>query len=133
MKKRGQVSLNHARIWYFDVMPRPPRADEANGLYHALNRGNLRSTIFHKEGDYAAFEQILSEGLRRYSIKLFAYQLMPNHYHLVLRPEMDGEMSRFMKWVGGTHTMRYHAHYHTAGQGHVYQQRYKSFPIQAAL
>ena len=130
MKKRGQVSLNHARIWYFDVMPRPPRADEANGLYHALNRGNLRSTIFHKEGDYAAFEQILSEGLRRYSIKLFAYQLMPNHYHLVLRPEMDGEMSRFMKWVGGTHTMRYHAHYHTAGQGHVYQQRYKSFPIQ---
>ncbi|MCA9195858.1 MAG: hypothetical protein KDB03_29050, partial [Planctomycetales bacterium] len=71
MKKRGQVSLNHARIWYFDVMPRPPRADEANGLYHALNRGNLRSTIFHKEGDYAAFEQILSEGLRRYCIKLF--------------------------------------------------------------
>lgn len=39
-------------------------------------------------------------------------------------------MSRFMGWVGGTHTMRYHAHYHTCGYGHVYQQRYKSFPIQ---
>jgi hypothetical protein len=39
-------------------------------------------------------------------------------------------MSRFMGWVGGTHTMRYHAHYHTSGLGHVYQQRYKSFPIQ---
>jgi len=39
-------------------------------------------------------------------------------------------MSRFMGWVGGTHTMRYHAHYHTSGMGHVYQQRYKSFPIQ---
>jgi putative transposase len=111
-------------------MSRPPRADEANGLYHALNRGNLRATIFHKEGDYAAFEQILSEGLERYQVALFAYQLMPNHYHLVLRPHVDGEMSRFMKWVGGTHTMRYHAHYHTGGQGHVYQQRYKSFPIQ---
>lgn len=111
-------------------MPRPPRADEANGLYHALNRGNLRSKIFHKEGDYAAFEQILKEGLERYSIELYAYQLMPNHYHLVLRPGIDGEMSRFMKWIGGTHTMRYHAHYQTGGQGHVYQQRYKSFPIQ---
>lgn len=55
---------------------------------------------------------------------------MPNHFHLVLRPLVDGEMSRFMGWVGGTHTMRYHAHYETSGMGHVYQQRYKSFPIQ---
>lgn len=111
-------------------MPRSPRADEASGLYHALNRGNLRATIFHKDGDYVAFEKILAEGLKRYRMELFSYQLMPNHYHLVLRPLVDGEMSRFMKWVGGTHTMRYHAHYHTVGLGHVYQQRYKSFPIQ---
>jgi len=112
-------------------MPRPPRADEAGGLYHALNRGNLRATIFHNDGDYLAFEKILAEGLDRYRVELYSYQLMPNHYHLVLRPLVDGEMSRFMKWVGGTHTMRYHAHHHTGGLGHVYQQRYKSFPIQA--
>ncbi|MBC8353148.1 MAG: transposase [Planctomycetes bacterium] len=111
-------------------MPRPPRADEAGGLYHALNRGNLRADIFRKEADFVAFEQILHEGLQRYEIELFSYQLMSNHYHLVLRPLMDGEMSRFMGWIGGTHTMRYHAHYHTSGLGHVYQQRYKSFPIQ---
>jgi putative transposase len=111
-------------------MPRPPRADEANGLYHALNRGNLRATIFHKDNDYIAFEQILAEGLERYRIELFSYQLMPNHFHLVLRPLVDGEMGRFMKWIGGTHTMRYHAHYQTGGLGHVYQQRFKSFPIQ---
>jgi putative transposase len=107
-----------------------PRAHEAGGLYHALNRGNLRATIFHKVGDYVAFENILGEGLERYDIELFSYQLMPNHYHLVMRPLVTGEMSRFMKWIGGTHTMRYHAHYHTGGLGHVYQQRYKSFPIQ---
>ncbi|MBY0328121.1 MAG: transposase, partial [Gemmataceae bacterium] len=82
-------------------MPRPPRADEAGGLYHALNRGNLKATIFQKEGDYFAFEKILSEGLELYRVELFSYQLMPNHYHLVLRPLVDGEMSRFMKWVGG--------------------------------
>ena len=111
-------------------MPRPPRADEAGGLYHVLNRGNLRATIFHKEADYAAFERILHEALQIHKIQLYSFQLMPNHYHLVLRPLVDGEMSRFMGWVGGTHTMRYHAHYHTSGTGHVYQQRYKSFPIQ---
>jgi putative transposase len=86
-------------------MPRSPRADEAFGTYHALNRGNLRATIFHNESDYLAFEKILSEGLERYKVELLSYQLMPNHDHLVVRPLVDGEMSRFMKWVGGTHTM----------------------------
>jgi putative transposase len=52
-----------------------------------------------------AFEKILSEGLERYKVELLSYQLMPNHDHLVVRPLVDGEMSRFMKWVGGTHTM----------------------------
>ncbi len=111
-------------------MPRPPRADEAGGLYHALNRANMRAKIFKKEADFVAFEKILAEGLEIYDVDLFSYQLMPNHYHLVLQPRVDGEMSRFMGWIGGTHTMRYHAHYHTSGMGHLYQQRYKSFPIQ---
>ena len=111
-------------------MSRPPRADVAGGLYHALNRGNLRADIFKKEGDFAAFEKILGEGLERFEVELYSYQLMTNHYHLVLCPLVDGEMGRFMGWVGGTHTMRYHAHYDTSGLGHVYQQRYKSFPIQ---
>ena len=112
------------------AMPRSPRADEAGGLYHALNRANLRATIFPKDADYLAFERILAEALSIYPVQLYAYCLMPNHYHLVLRPTEDGAMGRFMKWVGGTHTMRYHAHYHTGGAGHVYQQRFKSFPVQ---
>ena len=111
-------------------MPRPPRADEADALYHALNRGNARAPIFHKDEDYEAFERILAEGLDRYKVRLLGYELMPNHWHLVLRPEADGEMSRFLRWVTATHTMRYHAHYHTSGEGHLYQGRFKSFPIQ---
>ena len=66
-------------------MPRPPRADEAHGLYHALNRGNARATIFYKEDEYEAFEGILAEGTDRYAVRLFGYELMPNHWHLVLR------------------------------------------------
>ncbi len=111
-------------------MPRRPRADEAGGLYHALNRGNARQAIFRKDADYEAFEKILSEGLALYDVSLFSFQLMPNHWHLVLRPNRDGAMSDFLRWVTATHTMRYHAHYHTSGQGHVYQGRFKSFPIQ---
>ena len=111
-------------------MPRPKRADEAGGLYHVLNRGNACAVVFHKDGDFAAFERILSEGLDRYDVQLHAYQLMPNHWHLILRPGKDGEMSRLLRWVTATHTMRYHAHYHSSGQGHVYQGRFKSFPVQ---
>ena len=111
-------------------MPRTKRADEAGGIYHALNRGNARSTIFHKEEDYAAFERILAEGLERYPCTILSYQLMPNHWHFVLQPTEDGGMSRFLGWVSLTHTMRYHAHYHSSGEGHVYQGRFKSFPVQ---
>jgi len=111
-------------------MGRPKRADEAGGIYHALNRGNARSTIFHKSEDYEAFEQILAEGLERYACRILAYQLMPSHWHFVLQPTEDGGMSNFLRWVSLTHTMRLHAHYRTGGQGHVYQGRFKSFPVQ---
>jgi putative transposase len=54
-------------------MPRSPRADEAGGLYHALNRGNLRADIFKKEADYAAFEKFLHEGLAIHEVELYCY------------------------------------------------------------
>jgi putative transposase len=111
-------------------MARSPRADEAGGLYHALNRGNSRAEVFHKDADFVAFERILGEGLELYNVQLFAFQLMPNHWHVVLRLNQDGEMSNFLRWVTATHTMRYHAHYHTSGEGHFYQGRFRSFPIQ---
>ena len=111
-------------------MPRTTRADEAGGLYHVLNRGNARLRIFRKDADFEAFERILAEGLERCDVQLYCYVLMSNHWHMVLRPNRDGEMSEFLRWVSVTHTMRYHAHYHTSGQGHVYQGRFKSFPIQ---
>ena len=67
-------------------MPRPKRSDVAGCIYHALNRGNARSDIFLKDGDYEAFERILAEGLERYDVELLAYCLLPNHWHLLLYP-----------------------------------------------
>jgi putative transposase len=111
-------------------MPRSPRADEAGGLYHALKRANLGAKIFRREGDFIAFEKVLGEALHLFKIELYAYQIMSTHWHFVLRPLVDGEMGRFCKWVGGTHTMRYNACHHKTGKGHLYQGRFKSFPIQ---
>jgi len=112
-------------------MGRPKRSDEGGAIYHMLNRANRRATIFQKPSDYRAFEGILAEALERVRLKLFSYCLMPNHWHLVVSPEVNGEMSRFGQWLGLTHTQRYHAHYETTGEGHLYQGRYKSFQIQS--
>ncbi len=111
-------------------MGRAPRADESGGIYHALNRGNARHPIFFKDADFEAFERIIVEGLQKFSVDLIAYQWMKNHWHMVISPHVDGEMSAFLGWITLTHTQRYHAHHGTTGYGHVYQGRYKSFPVQ---
>ena len=83
-------------------MGRPKRADEAGVIYPMLNRANRRATIFHKEEDCEAFE--------RMELQLLSYCLMPSHWHLVVSPQVDGEMSRFGRGLGLTHTQRYTAH-----------------------
>ena len=111
-------------------MPRRPRADTGGYVYHVLNRAVGRALIFHKDGDYTAFERVLRQAKDKVTIRLLAYSLMPNHFHLVLWPRHDGELSDFLHWLTLTHTMRWHAHYHSSGTGPLYQGRFKSFPIQ---
>ena len=86
-------------------MPRQKRLDVVGGVYHALNRGNARQEIFRKEEDYAAFVRVLGERLKRYSVQIFSYTLMPNHWHIVLLPEQDGQMGKMLRWVTATHTL----------------------------
>jgi len=111
-------------------MGRPPRAAVGNIVYHVLNRANGRMTIFRKNKDYEAFENILVEAKKKYPMRILSYCLMPNHWHLVLYPASDEDLPRFMRWVTLTHTQRWHAHHKNIGSGHLYQGRYKSFPVQ---
>ena len=111
-------------------MGRANRVDVAGGVYHLLNRANRRETMFHKSEDFEAFERILEEAIDRSDLLLYSYSVMSNHWHMVVSPQVDGEMGRFGQWLTLTHTQRYHAHYGTAGEGHLYQGRYKSFPVQ---
>lgn len=111
-------------------MPRTARAAQGGLIYHVLNRGNDRKQIFHEDADYAAFIKLLVLGRERAEISVLAYCLMPNHWHLVVRPAGDRDLARYMGWVSNTHVKRYHQHHHTTGGGHLYQGRYKSFPVQ---
>ena len=99
-------------------------------VFHALNRAVARLPLFQKEGDYVAFEKVLAEALEEHPTRLLSYCVMPNHWHLVLWPREEGELTAFLRWLTHTHSMRWHAHYHTSGTGHLYQGRFKSFPVQ---
>lgn len=96
--------------------------------YHVLNRGNARQRVFKKDGDFAAFLQLLADAKERLPMRIVGYCLMSNHFHLVLWPHKDGDLSRFMQWLLTAHVRRYHRHY--GGSGHVWQGRFKAFPIQ---
>ncbi len=111
-------------------MGRPRRAAEGGYVYHVLNRANARMTIFADDGDFEAFENVLAQAVERTRMRLLAYCLMPNHWHLVVWPRKQGELSRFVGWLTLTHTQRWHAHRQSIGSGHVYQGRFKSFPTQ---
>ena len=113
-------------------MGRPLRVAAGGIVYHMLNRANARLPIFQKDGDYEAFERIIQEALEHVpGMRLLTYCLMPNHWHLVVWPGADGELSDFGHWLTLTHTQRWHAHYRDVGAGHLYQGRFKSFPVQA--
>ena len=112
-------------------MARIIRTDVGGEIYHVLNRANARVQIFDTDADYRAFEEILEEGVTRFDMRLLAYCLMPNHWHLVLYPREDGDLQKFMGWITNTHTRRWHTTKDTVGEGHLYQGRYKSFLCEA--
>lgn len=112
-------------------MPRHARAAPGGLVYHALNRAVARLPLFQKDGDYEAFERVLALALAEHPTRLLAYCLMPNHWHLVVWPRRDGELTAFVRWLTHTHAMRWHAHYQTGGTGHLYQGRFKAFPVSA--
>ena len=108
-------------------MGRALRVDVGDHVYHILNRANAHGKLFTKKSDYALFESVLTEAKERFDMRIMAYCIMPNHWHLVLYPHADGDLAKFMSWLTLTHTQRWHAYHDTVGNGHLYQGRYKSF------
>ncbi|HSA90325.1 MAG TPA: transposase [Burkholderiales bacterium] len=118
------------RLLRLAAMPRPLRTAPGGFVYHVLNRANGKRRIFEHDRDYLAFERVLAEVQERVPVRILAWCVMPNHWHLLLWPQQDGELSNYMRLVTLTHTQRLHAHRASAGTGHVYQGRFKSFVVQ---
>lgn len=109
-------------------MARTARVAAGGICYHVINRGNRRATVFHTSADYDAFVRLLERACMRIPMRVLAYCLMPNHFHFVLWPFGDRDMSRWMHWLLTSHVVRYHKIRGTSGR--VWQGRYKSFPIE---
>ena len=105
-------------------MPRRKRVATGGLVFHVLNRAVARDKILRKPADYEAFEGIMQEAREWVPMRLLSYCLMPNHWHLVLWPRGDEDLSEYMRWLSVTHTKRWHSHHHTIGTGALYQWRF---------
>jgi len=112
-------------------MPRQARVSVADVVYHVINRANGRAKIFHTDKNYKHFESLLQEAKELTDMRILAYCIMPNHWHLVLQPRTDTNLSEFMSWLTSTHVRQYRTKTKTIGYGHLYQDRYKSFPAES--
>jgi putative transposase len=131
VKKRARstfISALPSHSAYVEAMPRTARASPGGYCYHVMNRGNGRAQVFHKPEDFGAFARLLGEASERLPMRLVGWCLIPNHFHLVVWPRRAGDLSTWMQWLLTAHVRRYHRHYHSSG--HVWQGRFKAFPIQ---
>jgi len=80
-------------------MPRIARGETVGGIYHVINRGNMRMQVFEDEEDYDYFLDLLKTAKKKFPVEIHVYCLMPNHFHLLLVPLEEKSLSRFMQWV----------------------------------
>ena len=114
-------------------MPRRRRYLLGGHAYHVVNRGAKRALMFRAAQDYLAFEELLQEHVSAPDarVALFAYCLMPNHWHMVVSPGADLALSSFMHRLTTAHARAWQYANGTKGQGAVYQGRFAAIPIQS--
>lgn len=110
-------------------MPERPTRGSGGCLFHVMNRATEGQLLFHKPAAYEDFLYTLRQARERIPMRLHAYCLMPNHWHLLLWPAADGELPRFMQWLSMTHALRLRTMRGTKGRGAVYQGRYKAVVV----
>ena len=123
-QKRGQVHL------LTRIMPRKARVTLGGMVFHVLNRGVGRRQLFETDVDYDAFESTIAETLDKCPMRTCGYYMMPNHWHFVMWPEGDDDLGLFMQRLSVTHVTRWQKHRNVVGEGHLYQARFKSFPVE---
>ena len=110
-------------------MPRIARVDVGGEMYHIINRATGRMRIFNEPKDYRLFEELMLDAKEEVNMRILAYVIMPNHWHLLVYPMQDGDMGTFMHRLTNKHTRKVHVQTKTIGHGPLYQGRYKSFLV----
>jgi REP element-mobilizing transposase RayT len=109
-------------------MARLPRVEFENALYHVTSRGNQREKIFLEPADNRRFLKQLEHNLQAYQVILYAYVLMPNHFHLLVRTP-KGNLHRFMQRLNSSYSLYFR--YKHQRPGHVFEARYKAKLVQS--
>jgi putative transposase len=110
-------------------MPRPLRVFPDGIPQHIVNRGNRRATVFTDAADFLGFLAALADAADRTTVRLVAFCLMPNHWHLVLWPVRGCEVSAYMQLAMNAHIRDLQRRHGTTGTGHIYQGRFKNSAI----
>ncbi|WP_145085603.1 transposase [Anatilimnocola aggregata] len=111
-------------------MPRRKRSGSAGFVFHVLNRAAGGWKPFDTDDDYQAFLRVIAETQQLEPLRLLAYALMPNHWHLIVWPQTDEQLTDFMQRATTVHAQRWHQTHGTQGRGALYQGRFKAFPVQ---
>jgi REP element-mobilizing transposase RayT len=107
-------------------MARPLRLDQEDTFYHVLNRGNEKRAVFRDAQDCEGFLSRLGRCSQRFSLAVYAYVLMGNHYHLLVRTQ-EANLSSAIQWLGVSYSTWHNARH--GRSGHLFQGRFKSFLI----
>ncbi len=108
-------------------MSRPLRIEYPGAHYHVMTRGRGRQRIYRSPRDYQRFINLLSETCAMWGVRVHAYSLMPNHYHMVMETP-GGNISRAMRHLDGVYTQRYNREHKTDGT--LFRGRYKALLIE---
>lgn len=108
-------------------MSRPLRIEYPNAFYHVMNRGASRQTIYLIDDDYQMFLEAVKEASKFFGIRVIAYALMPNHYHLLVQTP-KANLSRAMRHLNGVYTQRFNRVHKKDGP--LFRGRYKAILVQ---
>jgi putative transposase len=112
-------------------MPRRHLAGSGGFVFHVMNRSAKQLTLFDRPFEYEMFLQVLAEADSACPMRLLEYCVMPNHWHLLVWPERDDQLSRYMRWITGVHAQRWRQARGQPGKGAVYQGRYRWVAVQS--
>ncbi len=110
-------------------MSRPHRTTPGGVVYHVFNRGSRKGNLFDSSDDYTAFERLMADARAVHPVRIVAYCLLPNHWHMLLWPRADGVLSEYLQRLAGTHASRHRRDTRTCGEGAFYQSRYGDVTI----